>query len=425
MTLRKIAPHNQEEPSQMPPLDKFKGCILGCALGDSVGAWAERRPSGEAKDYAKFFLPKFDFSCVTPHHGGMPFGQYTDDTQLTRELALSIIDEGGWDPEDFGRRIARAFEQDEIVGGGRATAEAASRLTLGVSWEESGTPPPRAGNGAAMRAGPIGLLYWNDVESLVRVACEQAVITHKAEVAVAGSIAVAAAVAMSLNASKETSGPHEPGWWNWHARFVAKYSEDFSKDIEELTVKVFGGRRHGTVAASDEEWTEIRRWCREGDQSGWDGIGPWARSSVLWSLYCVMTHPTDVWAAIGLAIMPGGDVDTTAAMVGAMVGAHVGIDKFPERAITEVAPKIHDARSSRYDWAGLEQVAEQLHETVQRRHEEEVAAQEESPTVLYKAPASPEAEEPGEPGAEPQEEAEGAQEAQATVLDMFGTRDTD
>jgi ADP-ribosylglycohydrolase len=405
MTVREIATRTKRAPEERPTppsLEKFKGCILGCALGDAVGAWAERRSSSEAKDYAKFFIPKFDFSCVTPHHGGVAFGHYTDDTQLTRELVLSIVDEGEWAPEDFAARIARAFEQDEIVGGGMATAEAASRLSLGASWEESGTPPPRAGNGAAMRAGPIGLLYWDDVDGLVQAATEQAVITHKAEMAVAGSVAVAGAVAMCLNASKRTSAPHEPGWWNWHARLVDRFSTEFGQDIRDLTKMVFDGRRHGTEAASDEEWKAVCLWCVEGDQSGWDGISPWARSSVLWSLYCVMTHPTDVWAAIGLAIMPGGDVDTTAAMVGAMVGAHVGIDKFPERAIREVAPLVHDGVAPRYDWEGLDELAALLHGVVLGRHEEALQASQD---------------------AEPEPEAQGADEppeAQATVLDLFG-----
>jgi len=415
MTLREIATKNQANlPESMTPpsVEKFKGCVLGCALGDAVGAWAERRSSGEAKDYAKFFLPKYDFSCVTPHHGGVAFGHYTDDTQLTRELCLSIIDERGWVPEDFAARIARAFEHDEVVGGGAATAEAASRLSLGASWEESGTPPPRAGNGGAMRAGPIGLLFWNDVDALVKAAAEQAVITHKAEMAVAGSVAVAAAVAMCLNASTKTSGPHEPGWWNWHARFVARFSTEFGKDIEELTKMVFGGRKRGTKAASDDEWTAVRRWCVEGDQSGWDGISPWARSSVLWSLYCVMTHPTDVWAAIGMGIMPGGDVDTTAAMVGTIVGAHVGIDKFPERALREVAPLIHDGMAPRYDWAGLEQLATMLHEVVLDAPldalEQRAGRAEESLQTSHRQPQeADEADEPVEGG-------------QATILDMFG-----
>jgi len=385
----------------MPSVEKFKGCILGCALGDAVGAWAERRSSAEAEDYAKFSIPQFDFSCVTPHHG-VGFGHYTDDTQLTRELALSITDEGGWSPEDFAARICRIFAQGEIVGGGRATADAASLLMLGASWKESGTPPPRAGNGAAMRAGPIGLLFWDDTDLLVRAATEQAVITHKAEMAVAGSVAVAGAVAMCLNASKKTSGPHERGWWNWLARLVSRFSEDFGRDITDMTKMVFDGRRHGTEAGGDDEWKKVLLWAVEGDTSGWDGVSPWARSSVLWSLYCLMTHPTDVWAAIALAIMPGGDVDTTAAMAGAMVGSHVGIDNFPERAISEVAPLVHDGLAPRYDWAGLEQLATLLHEVVLRRHE--------APSEAEVTAPPPEVQEPPE-------------EAQATVLDLFGLGD--
>ena len=44
-----------------------------------------------------------------------------------------------------------------IVGRGQSTTKAATRLAMGVPWQEAGTPPPTAGNGSAMRAAPVGL----------------------------------------------------------------------------------------------------------------------------------------------------------------------------------------------------------------------------------------------------------------------------
>jgi ADP-ribosylglycohydrolase len=360
-------------------VEKFKGCILGCALGDAVGAWAEARPSAEAHYYATHFVREFDFSKVGKHHHGMTFGQYTDDTQLTRELALSLVDEGEWAPDSFADRIARAFAQDLVVGYGRATQEAAIRLLDGAAWDEAGTPPPRAGNGAAMRAGPVGLLWWDDVDRLLVVATEQAIITHKAEMSVAGSVAIAAAVAMSLNASRTTSGPHELGWWGWLARFVERYNADFGQAVSDLATMVFKGRKTEKWEPGEgAEYGAVLAWTLEGDDSHWDGISPWARTSVLWSLYCLMAHPRDVWKAIELSIMPGGDVDTTAAMAGALVGAHVGIDAFPAQVLEKVAPWVHDDRSPEWDWARLEKLAEQLHAVAARRHEARYGAQEEA-----------------------------------------------
>jgi hypothetical protein len=52
----------------------------------------------------------------------------------------------------------------------------------------------------------------------------------------------------------------------------------------------------------------------------WNGISPFVTSSVLWSLYSFLRSPDDYWEAICTAIAVGGDVDTTAAMTGAIAG---------------------------------------------------------------------------------------------------------
>jgi ADP-ribosylglycohydrolase len=246
MTLRVISSHSEaaeDDPPKPPRVEQFKGCILGCALGDAVGAVIERKPTAAAQAYITKCVQKFDFSKVRAHHGGSAFGQYTDDTQLTRELALSIVDEGTFVPEDFAARVCRMFDENLIVGGGRATAAAAKLLKEGTSWRDSGSPPPAAGNGAAMRAAPIGLLYWNDGKGLLQAASDQAIITHKADMSVAGSMAIAMATAMCLNASVTTSSPKEPGWWSWLSRFIWAHYPEFGSDIAKLSKIVFDGRK--------------------------------------------------------------------------------------------------------------------------------------------------------------------------------------
>jgi len=62
----------------------------------------------------------------------------------------------------------------------------------------------------------------------------------------------------------------------------------------------------------------------------WEGISPFVTSSVLWSLYSFLHTPEDYWETICTAIDVGGDVDTTAAMAGAISGAHLGLAAIPE-----------------------------------------------------------------------------------------------
>jgi ADP-ribosylglycohydrolase len=371
MTLREIntrpgAPNPEDRP-KVPDVGRFRGCLLGCVAGDVVGAWAERRPSAEARDYAKHFVHTFDFSKVGKHHHGMSFGQYTDDTQLTRELMLSLVDEGEWSPEGYADRIARIFARDGVVGYGGATQQAAVRLLDGVPWNEAGTPPPRAGNGAAMRAAPMGLFFWDDVDALVGAAEQQAIITHKAPVSVAGSVAVAVATAMCLNASRQTSGPHERGWWSWLERFVSRVDEDFALEIRDLSDLVFDLRKTNGRRPTEDEHEKALEWLLEADDTSWDGVSPWARTSVLWALYCLMRHPRSPWDAIELSVWAGGDTDTVAAMAGAMVGAHVGVEGFPPEVLEVVCPLVHDAKEPLWDWDKLSELVDHLHALCERR----------------------------------------------------------
>jgi hypothetical protein len=66
-----------------------------------------------------------------------------------------------------------------------------------------------------------------------------------------------------------------------------------------------------------------------GYSDGWQGISPFVTGSVLWSLYAFLRTPDDYWETICTAIAVGGDVDTTAAMAGAISGAYLGLEAIP------------------------------------------------------------------------------------------------
>jgi ADP-ribosylglycohydrolase len=327
-----------------PTVDQYIGCLIGCGIGDAIGAVVEHRPRKTTVKLVQEVVEPKDWDALRDKNArgtAWTFGQYTDDTQLSRELMISIVDNGGFDPESFSGRIADMFDgkKPAIVGGGKATAEAAALLQQGTSWEEAGTPPPRAGNGGAMRAGPIGLLHWNDADACMKDAWDQAWITHQAEMSCAGSVAIAMAVAMSLNASRESSHPGDRGWWDWLARFVEKAgSLDFAEDIRLLALKNF---------KKQEKASEILQWIMDEDKASggltnnqWDGISPWARTSTLWALYAFMRSPKDFWRTLNTALLAGGDTDTIAAMACALSGAYNGAKAFEDHG--GIVDLLHD-----------------------------------------------------------------------------------
>src|SRR4051812_37684376 len=133
-----------------PRREQFRGCLIGQCLGDALGMVVEGHPGRHCRTYVDRLLRAGMAGLMK--RGSYAFGQYTDDSQLARELLQSFLSRGRFEPADYARRIAAIFAERRIVGQGRATAAAARRLIHSVPWDQAGTPSPSAGNGSAMRA---------------------------------------------------------------------------------------------------------------------------------------------------------------------------------------------------------------------------------------------------------------------------------
>ena len=299
-----------------PGEDRFSGSLIAQCLGDAVGFVVEGRPPAACREYVEEVLRSG--RAVAPGRDSFPVGQYSDDSQLARELLQSFVASGHFDAADYARRIADIFAENRIVGRGRATEQAALRLAAGVPWWQAGTPPPAAGNGSAMRAGPIGLLFFDDKQALVRAAHDQGRITHADPRCSAGAVAIAGAVALALGEKAIEPGP-----------FLARLAE-WSGAIEPTLAGYLGELENWLNLPPDEAAPLISRAGLEAGYSDrWQGVSPFVIPSVLWSLYAFLKSPDDYWETICTAVRIGGDVDTTAAMAGAISGARVGLEALP------------------------------------------------------------------------------------------------
>ena len=298
------------------------GCILGQALGDALGFVVEARPFDVAGRYVADYLRAGRAGDLT--HPDFPFGQYSDDTQLARELLLSIADTGCWSPEAFARRVSALFERGEDVGAGPGTRAAAARLSAGTHWSLAGTPAPYAGNGSAMRAGPLGLVF---AETRVRVtaAVEQSLVTHLDPRCAAGAVAVAHAVALA-------------------ARPRPVDRRGFVSEVAALAAAqdpAVGSAIRGLAAWMHLPPERATRWLHaEGLDPAyadeWQGISAFVIPSVVWSLYSFLRDPDDYWTAVCTAIGAGGDTDTMAAIAGAIAGARLGPSALPAALVEDL-----------------------------------------------------------------------------------------
>ena len=300
-----------------PLVDQYAGCLLGLALGDALGAVVEAQPPADARRYVESVLRPRLIPVRGP--GAHRFGQVTDDTQLTRELLLSVSPAGEFQPAVFAERLLQLVVSGRMVEGGHAPSAAARQLALGVPWHEAGLPAPYAGNGAAMRAGPLGLLYGREPRRLAQVAADQARLTHQDPRAAAGALAIAAAVAIAVR-----DGPID------RTEFLVELSR-WVEPIDAGTATAIWDLTNWAHLPPDEAAGFIAEHGLEPEaRHGWHGISSFVTSSVCWSLYASLQSPDDWWEAICIAIGVGGDTDTIAAMTGSIVGARCGRQALPE-----------------------------------------------------------------------------------------------
>ncbi|WP_406464525.1 ADP-ribosylglycohydrolase family protein [Streptomyces sp. NBC_00111] len=265
------------------------------ALGDAFGErWFPLfRPPRQA--YAEVRARR------TPHE---PEWHWTDDTALA--LALQrVLDEYGEVVQDrLALYYALAFEADRARGYGHGMhillpellTSPADWRTLAPGLFEGGS----LGNGAAMRVAPLGARFHADLGHVAEQAALSAAVTHAHPEGVAGAVAVAVAAALSVRG--------------------------------EFTLQAVAGRtpeglvREGVLRAAEVPFT-TEPW-KAADLLG-NGKRIRADDTVPFALWTAARHPDDLEEALWSTAEGFGDVDTTCAITGGVVGARTGVEGAP------------------------------------------------------------------------------------------------
>jgi len=283
---------------------KTVATLVGCAIGDALGNPFEMKPA------ASPLLKEWDglFKAGGTFWRGEA-GQYTDDTLMSIALGASLIENDGFDPEKVADEYLKWYETGNTRGIGSTTATAMLNLKIGAAWNESGlTSDQCAGNGTAMRAGPIGLFYRKDLIELVRVAMEDASITHNNFEPKIASVAVAYGVAGLVDKSEEDRK-------NYPYMLMLELAEHLPNSI--VKEKMARAAWHLDQATEPEEALA---------DIGTSGFAP---ESVAAAFYC-LAYTHDFKDCVVMAVKAGGDTDTTAAIAGALAGTYYGLEGIPE-----------------------------------------------------------------------------------------------
>ncbi len=283
-------------------LDAIVGCILGTAVGDALGLPCE----GLSKQRQINFYKKLD-----SYHFLFGKGMFSDDTEHTCMVIQSLIASGG-DIEKFKKQLAwhlRWWILGFPAGIGYATLKAICKLWLGFSVNHAGVFS--AGNGAAMRSAIIGVCYGHDIHKLRQLVKASTIITHTDIKAEYGALAVA--LAAYLASCKSHIHPQE--YYHKIECIIGNDAEDFlyliklacesadANEIAEDFAKKIGLKNGVTGYVYHTVPVVIQTWLR--NQNNY-------HQGILEIIYC------------------GGDTDTTAAILGGIIGSSVSKNGIPK-----------------------------------------------------------------------------------------------
>jgi poly(ADP-ribose) glycohydrolase ARH3 len=284
-------------------LDRFRGCLLGLAVGDAVAAPYEGL-TGDNIFWGHGSPPDLVAQA------GTETLYYTDDTEMTVAVAEVLAEHGRITEDALVKAFAASYHPERGYGrGARLVIEA---MQEGGDWRGIAAthfPGGSFGNGAAMRVAPVGLLFSDDLDRVWEESRLSALPTHVHPLGIEGAQLLAVAVALALR-----PGP--------------------------LDRKAFYRELRRRATTDEFRWhLEVATKLRPRDSVAGLGNSLPAHRSVITSIACFVASPTAYETVLARALALGDDTDTLAAMAGALVGAHGG--EVPARLVAalEDGPK--------------------------------------------------------------------------------------
>ena len=340
--------------STLDEVGRFRGCLLGGAVGDALGAPVEFMSLEEIR---RRFGPR---GVTDLTNGAWPAGSITDDTQLTlftaegllraqvRGALKGIVHPPSVVDHAYARWLHTQGERSQrwrysydgwLIGLPELNHRRAPGRTClsALSAERAGTVEQPLNNskgcGGVMRIAPVGLLAPR--ERAFELGVEVAVLTHG-----------------------HPSGHLAAGFL---ASVIAAIcdGEQLDTALDAATIEL---ERHDGYDETTGAVTAARRLAHAGDPSAEQverlGAGWTAEEALAIGLYAVLATNSYPEAAV-LAANHGGDSDSTAAIAGSLAGIIFGEQAIPVEwleklelrdQIAQVAEDLHRARRGHGAW---------------------------------------------------------------------------
>ncbi|MER6198604.1 ADP-ribosylglycohydrolase family protein [Streptomyces sp. NPDC001586] len=261
--------------------------LRGLALGDALGS--------------QYFVPvNYPLLKRRELPAGTGTWQWTDDTEMACSVVAVLAEHGRIDQDALARSFAHHHDFDR--GYGPAVNRMLRLVREGEDWRtlaaELFNGQGSWGNGAAMRIAPLGAWYADDPEQATHQAEISAYTTHQHREAVCGAMAVAAAAALAA----APAGPPK--------------ASDLLDGVIALVPRsaVGAGLRRARDMLDYGDATTVAAVLGCGRRTS-------AHDTVPFALWSAARALDDYERAFWTTAQVGGDVDTTCAIVGGVLGA--------------------------------------------------------------------------------------------------------
>lgn len=270
--------------------------LNGLSIGDAFGE--------------KFFL-NHNRARITKRCLPEGIWPWTDDTHMAISIVEILRDFGTIRQDELGQRFAQRYMEEPYRGYGEGAHSLLERIAEGEDWRELSPVIFNGGsygNGAAMRAAPIGGYFGDNPERAAEEAQKSAVITHNHKEGQAGAIAVAVAASMAAAVVLMRKKLSRESFLTSILSFIPE-SEVKRKTKQALKIP-------------SERFQEAVLKLGTGEEIS-------AQDTVPFCLWCAANNLHDFEEALWQTVSGLGDRDTTCAIVGGIVSLSVG--KVPDQ----------------------------------------------------------------------------------------------
>jgi ADP-ribosylglycohydrolase len=280
------------------PLNQALLSLDGLSIGDAFGQY--------------FFYSKHpDAEIMDRHLPDAPW-YFTDDTLMSLSVVSILAEFGSIEQDQLAESLALHYDYNRAYG--PSIHRQLTRIRDGENWRQVAATKFNEqgswGNGAAMRAAPIGAYFASNLKLVAEHAALSAEVTHSNIEGITGAVAVALATAQAVMSSRSGIRPT-------HQQFL------------EIIIDLLPQCEVRSKLVRAQSITKVTSLQYAISILG-NGSKLTAQDTVPFALWCCGQYLENYTEALWLAVSAGGDRDTICSIVGGVVASYTGPGGIPD-----------------------------------------------------------------------------------------------